>query len=275
MHITMITMAPFLVLLILFSNLFIVISAIPRQQPAIDRIALRQHRLSTILTAHGIRQASSIGKGPLPQPKGYTFDPCYQSSDCMYPRVCLTGDLQSMCKNSDHCICVGEETQLCNRCEECKSFPEESCIILPDDDPSVNGLCASVYTILEGITIEKGCNRFPNDTPIPDDFFNTTPPPPTSDGSQTKLRPSQTPIVGPLEFHSHGGDESLTANTPVLDSLDPLMSAEPSMYITAESTMSQEVIDSSMEPSVEPSVFPSQDVEKDAFGVEAIPVLAI
>lgn len=147
--------------------------------------------------------------------------------------------------------------------------------MLPDDDPSVDGLCASVYTIFEGITIEKGCNSFPNGTSIPDDFFNTRPPAPTSDGSRTKMPPSQTPVVGPLESHSHGGDESLPENTPVPDSLDLLMSVDPSMYITAEPTMSQEFMDSSMEPSVEPSVFPSQDVEKDAFGVEAIPVLAI
>lgn len=147
--------------------------------------------------------------------------------------------------------------------------------MLPDDDPSVDGVCASVYTILEGITIEKGCNSFPKVTVIPDDIFNTHPPVPTSDGSQTKTQPSPIPMIGPLESHPHGRDDKLAESTSAPDYSELLMSVEPSMYITAEPNMSQELMDSSMEPTVEPSVPPSQDVENDAFGVEASPVLAV
>lgn len=114
-----------------------------------------------------VRQ-DTANSSPSPQPKGYTLDPCFYHSDCLDPRLCIRGDFTASCSGFSHCICFAEETQLCQDCEECMNYPDESCVVVPGEPDHGGGTCASVYTIYEGIATEYGCNSFPNVTPISD-----------------------------------------------------------------------------------------------------------
>lgn len=91
---------------------------------------------------------------------GFTFDVCRKLADCRGNRLCVHGDLTTSCSPSDRlgtCICIGEVTQLCDKCKECEHYPHETCLGDPDDGEFESGLCGSSFTAFEGILEEIGC----------------------------------------------------------------------------------------------------------------------
>lgn len=102
------------------------------------------------------------------EPKGFTFDPCKYHKDCIRPLLCVDANMEKACSGTENCFCLGERTQLCNKCRECKRYPKESCLRLPGEKTS-DGVCASLFTVYEGILEEIGCNTLKrlNITPRP------------------------------------------------------------------------------------------------------------
>lgn len=108
---------------------------------------------------------------------GYTLSSCRWHAHCVKPRRCVTPDLSGPCKGTANCLCLQRETQLCDKnCEECIDYPNETCVYLSDDEPEgspnePDGICASKNLILEGLAVERGCDSFPDSTPVPEDRY--------------------------------------------------------------------------------------------------------
>lgn len=95
-------------------------------------------------------------------PEGYTFDPCRYHEHCIEPRLCVTGDLSGPCNGIEGCFCLREEISICKTCSECSEYPSETCAVSKDSDSELDeGICLSSYTIWARLTIEFGCNSFP------------------------------------------------------------------------------------------------------------------
>lgn len=106
---------------------------------------------------------------------GYTLAQCGYHDECRRPRLCIGASFDGPCAGRSSCICISEKTELCDKsCQQCTEYPNETCIDLPgaelEGGPNAPvGICASKNLVLEGIAVERGCDSFPDITPLPVD----------------------------------------------------------------------------------------------------------
>lgn len=189
-----------------------------------------------------MRQAAATpSPSPRPSVYGFTFDPCFYHKDCIGGRLCIRGDMEAACSGAANCFCLAEATQLCNSCKECEFYPNESCVKQVEDTHN-EGLCASTYTVYEGILVEIGCNTYPNVTPLPPDA-----------GSD-----SRNPTNG-SDTYAPGTSPSAVPATPIpSQSSSPLPSdsSSPSPAAPAPASGSEEEGNSSASSSTTPGATP-------------------
>lgn len=213
-------------------------------------------------------------------PKGYTFDVCSYHRDCVAPRLCIKGDFTASCSGAANCICLAKATQLCTSCKECVDFPNETCTKYPEDDESVTGVCASTYTIYEGILVEKGCNNFPDlaapsnnaapmqsPTAMPSPTKTLTPKNGSTEVDDDKERrkrvePEEEDVLGEQPEESEESLDDIASSEPD-DHVGPCSSRDPSMHDLEASPSSQDyppassadmISDDTMYRSVEPAI---------------------
>lgn len=149
-------------------------AAVQKQFPKffkhLNQSTARRTYLAERQSSNNASSTSEQSKENRPRPKGYNFDPCSYHRDCFGARYCIRADWASACSGAISCICMGDMLQVCNiKCNECENYPEETCGYLTDDAKNGinNGTCVSAYLIYEGILVERGCDSFPDSTPLP------------------------------------------------------------------------------------------------------------
>lgn len=91
-----------------------------------------------------------------PSSPGYTFDSCFEDSDCITPRTCMASSLRQPCNTSSDCVCVGSTTTYCKSCSDCTDYPKESCVQLV---ASLGlGVCVSSSVLKYNVT-EIACDN--------------------------------------------------------------------------------------------------------------------
>lgn len=192
------------------------------------------HRTPRLLSALSRQSASS----PTPKPKGYIFDECYTDDHCLGERRCIRGDQKAYCNGEEGCYCVMPLTddekkendipanttalkyQLCRKCKECEFYPDETCLLRFADDDDMDGLCASTYTVYEGILRETNCNTYPEATQYVPEFAGPLPTP-----TKNQYQPGKNDVG----FYNLDEDEDDTSgsDTSGADNSEPSVSATP------------------------------------------------
>lgn len=158
------------------------------------------------------------GDAVVGEPLGYMFDPCVQHDDCIGELFCVQ-TTEGDCPAGYNCLCHGLHTELCNaNCSICANYPFETCLYKDGDpptdpnDPGSYGVCASAFAAKEGISVERGCDSFPEVTPFVevdrDDYsdpVDATIPPMVPAHSSPQYSPPAVPSVAAGGAQEGGG----------------------------------------------------------------------